>query len=435
MTPADKNQFLLSALTVFLAQAKEMVFFKDLDLVYVGASDSFARLVGMEKGTDLIGLTDFDIFSPALARKYTKDDRAMLCSGCAIDGYIEPLPDKNGKKSYSSTHKYPIRDKCGKLIGLCGVAYDVTAQMELELERENSRLSRQMFDSVLEADLTENRLLRVEGADWLFQLNVTEGAPFVDAVREVARQAVHPDHRQAFLDHFSLARLRAEYKDGLQECTITTCVRIGAQYHWMEWHSRIYHSRVSDTLRVTTFLRDVDEEVRSKQRLEKRADTDALTGLSNRQNVMRRIADCFDQEPEEQRCVMLFIDLDRFKQINDCLGHKYGDLVLQQVAEQMSVLFREDDVFGRIGGDEFLVFFRRAPARDIIERRARQIVDAVARCREELGTDLSVTCSVGVAFGRYGETTASRLYEAADRAMYKAKELGRNQVFFYEDFR
>lgn len=434
MDEEQSGRFLISAFRTLLEHSPDMVFVKDLNLVYWAASDTFARLVGHEKGEELIGKTDFDIFPPALAEKYTRDDRGILDNGICVEDYIEPLPEQNGKKNYSSTSKYVVRNERGEIVGLYGVARDATAEVALETEREQNRLSRQMFDSVLEADLTEDRMLRTEGSGWVERLGFLADTSFTGAVRFLAESLIHPDYAREFRERYDRKILMEDYRTGRDEFSHIIHLRTeGGSYRWAELRTRTYHSRVSDTLRVTTFIKDMDEDVRARQELQEKAVTDALTGLRNRENVLVSIAQCLADSDKTHAHALLFIDLDSFKQVNDRWGHRLGDKILQKTAERLQKLFRKDDILGRIGGDEFLVFLKDVPSRADAEERARRVVEMLPFRYCEQEKDVCITYSVGMAFCHGGEISVDQLCEQADQAMYRAKAQGRNRVFFYND--
>lgn len=429
-----KKDFYYLTLCALLENSDDMVFVKDVNLVYVAASKSFARLVGRESAAELVGKTDFDFFDQALAQKYNEDDRTILSSGECSKGYIELLPSQNEKKRYSSTSKYLIHDQDGAIVGLYGVARDVTVQMELEAARESSQFSRQMFDAVLEADITKDRLLGVEGSGWAERLNVREEMSLSELTESMASTLIHIDYKTEFLAHYSLTHLKAAYDRGVLEFTHRTYLNgVDDDGRWMECQTRLYHSRISNTVRITTFLRDIDDEVRGQQQLQKKANTDALTGLSNRANVLEQVTDRLAKGAPHEQCALLFIDLDCFKQVNDRWGHRFGDKVLQRTAERLRQIFGADDVLGRIGGDEFLVFLNQVSSKEWVEGRARRLVEAMAFYRPECNSEICVTCSVGVALCRTVEASVDRLYEYADKAMYRAKEIGTDHVYFFDD--
>lgn len=433
MDEQNRSRLLLAALQVHLSTSPDMIFVKDPNLVYQAGSDCFARLVGHEKGEELVGKTDFDIFSPELAKRYTNDDHSILDSGVDMVDYLEPLPERDGRKLYSSTSKYLLRDEDGALLGFLGVARDVSAEAALEAERESGQLSRQMFDSVLEADLNENRLLRVEGSGWVEQLaQDMNGGSFTDAIAYMNTHFIHPDYICEFLQYYDPGLLKANYALNRDEFKHITYLRSGGAYRWVECHTRVYHSRVSNTLRITTFIKDMDEEVRQKQTLQEKAVTDALTGLRNRESIFSGIVERMKQQPDRLHA-LFFIDLDCFKQVNDCWGHHLGDEVLRGTSERLQDFFRaRDALLGRIGGDEFLIFLPDLKNDAEVHSVARALMEQLPFCCREADREVCVTYSVGVSIQRGGEVTMEQFCQQADSAMYHAKTHGRNQLYFYE---
>jgi diguanylate cyclase (GGDEF)-like protein/PAS domain S-box-containing protein len=187
--------------------------------------------------------------------------------------------------------------------------------------------------------------------------------------------------------------------------------------------------------RIEGTIEDITDRKQAEERVEFLAYYDALTGLPNRSLLQDRLAKALaNARRRREKVALLFLDLDRFKIINDSLGHSFGDLLLQQVAERLKDLAREQDTVARIGGDEFLIVlsaFKDVPDAAVA---AERIMDAI--CREFLvqGRRFSVSCSIGIAvFPEHGADNET-LIKNADAAMYCAKESGRNAVrFFTED--
>ena len=124
----------------------------------------------------------------------------------------------------------------------------------------------------------------------------------------------------------------------------------------------------------------------------------------------------------------LFIDVDDFKGVNDRLGHQVGDRVLVQLASLLQRTFRQSDVVGRYGGDEFLVWMRDAPSPQLVEHRAQQLCESVAACE-----DFPTSISVGVALWPQDGSDYDELLHAADQALYTAKGAGKNRVAFSQN--
>lgn len=165
-----------------------------------------------------------------------------------------------------------------------------------------------------------------------------------------------------------------------------------------------------------------------KRNIEQKSEVDALTGLPNRTQALRRFRHL--QRGGQQLCVLI-IDLDRFKTINDTHGHEAGDSVLRAVARALKQELRQQDVVSRWGGEEFVML---VPAESI--ERGKAIAERARRNVESLnvkthGASISVTASFGVAFGKAERDSLEELLMKADEMLYQAKTEGRNQVRLY----
>ena len=183
---------------------------------------------------------------------------------------------------------------------------------------------------------------------------------------------------------------------------------------------------------IVVNARDISERKAFELELERRATHDALTNLPNRALLLDHINDLIE-DPAPHSNALLFFDLDRFKLVNDSLGHDAGDHVLRSVAARLQTAARPGDVVARFGGDEFVVVCRGVDLATATEV-AEDLRDAVSLPIFVGGRELTLTASAGVrVFGpprreRRSSTTAGMLLRDADGAMYEAKEAGRDQV-------
>jgi diguanylate cyclase (GGDEF)-like protein/PAS domain S-box-containing protein len=187
--------------------------------------------------------------------------------------------------------------------------------------------------------------------------------------------------------------------------------------------------RVSHTI---GFFRDLTEEHAAQKRIEELAYHDALTGLPNRLLLSQR-ADFALRVAERNsgECGVFFIDLDRFKNINDSMGHTFGDRVLVDVAARLKRCLRETDTLCRLGGDEFVIFLQAIDARGA-EVLAQRILNTMGRPFAIEAMDFSVGCSIGVALYPEDGKTLDTLIKCADTAMYLVKSRGRGSFRFYQ---
>ena len=180
-------------------------------------------------------------------------------------------------------------------------------------------------------------------------------------------------------------------------------------------------------------LEDVSTRKATEARADEMARLDPLTGLPNRLHLRERLAEALARlQRDGEACAVLLIDLDRFKPVNDTLGHPIGDALLEKVADRLRSTVRPTDTVARIGGDEFVIL--QAGVRDAAgtQALARRIVDLIGRTYMVEGHLLTIGTSVGVALAPDDGVDADRLLKNADLALYRAKLDGRGTYRFFE---
>ena len=176
--------------------------------------------------------------------------------------------------------------------------------------------------------------------------------------------------------------------------------------------------------------RSLKNEVRDRELAERELQFlithDSLTGLPNRQGMMRHLEQAIDTVDEGHRLAVLFIDLDQFKDINETLGHHLGDELLRQIPDRLARELEDADLLGRLGGDEYLVVARRRDSERVtrLADRLLGVLDKPFRIREH---QLFISASIGLAFLDASSSSPSELIQNADAALFRAKQLGRNQ--------
>ncbi len=184
-------------------------------------------------------------------------------------------------------------------------------------------------------------------------------------------------------------------------------------------------------LRVS-LISDITEQKHSDELIWKQANYDALTGLPNRRLFRDRLElELRKSHRAENRMALLFLDLDRFKEVNDTLGHDAGDLLLVQAARRISSCVRESDTVARLGGDEFTIILSELGDGSSVERIAHDIVRRLAepfRIEDEV---VYVSASIGITVYPDDSTEVDGLLRNADQAMYEAKNAGRNRYSFF----
>jgi len=169
----------------------------------------------------------------------------------------------------------------------------------------------------------------------------------------------------------------------------------------------------------------------SERRFRSLAYLDALTGIANRRSILDQIAGYLASSASAQPCSLCYLDLDRFKAINDDFGHEFGDLLLVAFVARVKACLREGDLLGRIGGDEFIVFLGDTSPAAALTLAARLCL-ALQEPWQLQGMTLQTTSSIGIAHGFDGRRNVHELIRQADTALYQAKRAGRARVVVAE---
>lgn len=177
---------------------------------------------------------------------------------------------------------------------------------------------------------------------------------------------------------------------------------------------------------------DVTEEVEARRRIEFLSQHDALTGLPNRTRLQEFLDGKLKALPTvDQPLVMLSLDLDRFKPVNDLLGHAAGDLVLNEVSSRLADCVRHGDLVARIGGDEFVLILSDVSSQEEVEALCRRLIESIERPIAIDEQEVFVSASIGIAMAPNDACEAAELLRYADIALYEAKSGGRNTWRFY----
>jgi diguanylate cyclase (GGDEF)-like protein/PAS domain S-box-containing protein len=327
----------------------------------------------------------------------------------------------------------PIFDHRGNIIGSLPTAVDITDRKRIE---EKLALSEEQYRFVLEGS-------ELGFWDWNIATNTVERNERWAVMLGYSNQEIQ-DTTQQWTDFI--------YPDDREKAwrSITDVLEGRSEIHKLEY--RMLHkdgsirwildqAKIMKTSlegrpqRMCGTHTDITERKKLELELEKNAKTDFLTGLFNRRHFMGLA------NQELHRAIrfsnpmsILMVDLDNFKRINDTHGHKSGDNVLKKFSDVCRLAFREIDIIGRIGGEEFAILLPET-SRDQAIEAAERLRTRIATTNISTDQDLAIefTVSTGVASLSSEDDTLDVLLSHADNALYKAKNTGRNQVRFYED--
>lgn len=198
---------------------------------------------------------------------------------------------------------------------------------------------------------------------------------------------------------------------------------------------RINYAAIVDDQKNLRFvigkLEDIDMAMQERLRLKKEATTDGLTGLMNRKTFLESV-ERYLLDYKSYECALIYVDLDRFKEVNDLFGHSAGDRAIKDAASKLQVIFANIDFVARFGGDEFCIFVKNIPYDTLLDK-LEWGVDKLSEVYEIGGGSIRVTASIGAVFCKKEKTTFKELFEIAERALYQAKNGGRNQYIIAEN--
>jgi diguanylate cyclase (GGDEF)-like protein/PAS domain S-box-containing protein len=186
-------------------------------------------------------------------------------------------------------------------------------------------------------------------------------------------------------------------------------------------------------LSLTAFATNISERKQAEARLEQLATHDTLTGLPNRALLNDRLQQMLDSAPRGASIAVMFIDLDRFKEVNDSIGHESGDILLREVGRRLQKNLRPSDLVARLGGDEFVVVTHCSRDADSAAAVADKLLAALAAPADIAGYEVFVAASIGISMYPRDGKTKELLFQNADTAMYRAKGAGRNGYRFFEE--
>jgi len=400
--------------------------------VVLDVDEAFTQMLGY-KAEEVIGQPVLDQVHP--------DDRAR-----SVEGWIAMLSTRRIQQMRlrrrradgswiwvdSTVHNYLNQpDRNYVLVELVDVSAEMAAQEALQEQGELlRRLTDAMPDGLLQLDTDRNvvynnaRLLEIlhgspKEARPEAEFADMSGSQEAGVARRPMRAVLHTltDDGMATFET-ALARVLEEGEDQDVEVDVTLP---SAESRRVLMSIRALlrgDGAVSGT--ITTAL-DITDSARARRELEKRATFDALTGCHNRSSILAALRS--DLEREESTCTgVLYVDLDKFKSVNDTLGHAAGDESLIIVAERLRVANRDDDEIGRLGGDEFLVLLRGIPGPEVAMSVAQRVCASLRTSARLSSGTVELRASVGVACVQDEAIDAEELISRADAAMYRSKE-------------
>lgn len=408
-------------LSEILENVSACIYLKDRDGRYLFANKPVRELLNLP-AEEIIGFGDEKFFDAATAANIRKNDRRVLENGEVIRREETNHIARSGAKTTYWSVKLPLRSEHGEIYALCGISTDLT---EIKRGQEEMQLASMVYESSSEAMMVtdaEGNIITINPAF------VETTGYTLDEVR--GRNAgILRSHGQAsaFFDGLSSQLSSTGYWQG----EIAGKRKNGEAYpKWMTINTA-FNADGTPFRRIVLFS-DITEKKKAEAVIWQQANFDALTGLPNR----RMFHDRLEREIKlanrsNGQLALLFIDLDRFKDINDTLGHGNGDALLVEAARRLRSCVRDLDTVARIGGDEFTIILGGLDDTHSVDRTVQGILKSM-EASFALGAERAyVSASIGITYYPQDATEIETLLKNADQAMYMAKQLGRNRCCYF----
>ena len=421
-----------------IATLPDLFWIKGMNGRYVLCNEVFDEFNKVPHGA-MLGKTAYETSRPIDLKKHLESDRKALESHEPVTFEVT-IPSEDGlasKARYYLVQKMAIRNEKGQVTGILGTARDISESRRLEEEiRRRERHYRQLLNSIPDCIVqhdAKGKILFLNKAmvetiqndigdrfdDFLAKEGAYEsGHAVFDAAREIVAEVIS-----------SKKQIVKEIE--FQSCSGETLT------HELRYAPELAEDgtvvSVSGVGRDFTEKKKVEHALRAKEReLERLAYNDSLTGLANRVKFSETLSTYLDEASATSgKVALLTLDIDRFKNINDTLGHIAGDQLLIQFAQRLQSEIGDRGWLGRLGGDEFVVIMPDICCRDQAVEISQDIICAISKPMQ-IGSNLvNVSTSLGIAIGPDDSSSGETLFRFADTALYHAKSSGRNRACCY----
>ncbi len=392
---------------------------RDVAGKYIYANRRFIEFFGLQD-REVLGQTDFSLLEAPLAVDLWASTVESLRLRQAVTSEYRVVGEGNVRQ-LRAVHQ-TLFDAQGNPVALILEAEDITVNKHAE---EQLRITARVFEQAGEAIVVTDPEGIIQTTNVAFA-GITGFSVDEALGQPVGRLLKSGRHSQDFYADM----WRALRENGFWQGEIWNRRKNGEVYP--EW---LTINRVDDAAghveHYVSVFSDISDIKNAQRKAEYLAAHDVLTGLPNRTLFHDRLRHALAQaRRKKERVALMFIDLDNFKDINDTLGHDVGDELLKQAAGRLQQVMRDVDTVARLGGDEFTAILSDCDA-EAASTVSRRIVDELAASFDIQSRQLFVSASVGVAFFPEDGNDSNALVKAADTAMYRAKELGRNRVEFF----
>jgi len=341
---------------------------------------------------------------------------------------IHRFKHKNGHWIWVRIRGKTHFDKDNKAIRITGTHSDITKEREKQLKyNQLAQMIEQTHDSVISTDLDGIITNWNRGSEVLLEYSAKE------MIGEHITSIYLQEDFDALLENIEILKKEEE------QHSIIRLVKKSGTIIFADLSLSLLKDEDGNAYGMVGYSQDITERKKAedilyeqKNMLDYQAHHDALTGLPNRTLFMDRLHQGIEKAKRNKtELALFFLDLDRFKQINDSLGHEIGDRVLNIITKRLNDVMRQEDTLARLGGDEFTIIMENLKNSQDASILANKILKILEEVMLVDGHSLYISCSIGISVYPKDENDAGNLLKDADAAMYRAKDEGRNNYQFY----
>ncbi|MFV1921826.1 MAG: EAL domain-containing protein [Methylotenera sp.] len=395
-----------------------MIWLKDKDSRILVANTAYAEMAGVDDSKLLEGKSDFDFWSPSLAKTYVEDDLKVMESREPVT-LVEKVKKKSGSASWAETYKAPVIVN-NEVVGTVGYARDITEERRLlstitEKDLQFTSLLKNLPLTIVRYDTNCKRtFVNTNHQEASALIGKTPEEMWIPTIKNITAAEF-----QARLMHVLFHGEKQTFEMHCQEGDKTIVNMVTLLPEFDEHHQ---------VIGALTIANDVSEISKYRDDLEYMAYHDALTSLPNRSLINQELQKLAKQG---MRFALFFMDLDLFKEINDTLGHVVGDELLVEAAKRIASVVKDVDMVARMGGDEFAILVSNFKDKSQLITLAEKVAEKLASPFTIDEINFFVSASIGIACYPADSDSVEDLIKYADTAMYDAKKQGRNNFQFY----
>lgn len=294
------------------------------------------------------------------------------------------------------------------------------------------KATEKLYDNIYELNITKNCSANVSTQRYFESLGAPPSLPYNEGLKVIAQKQIKDEYREGYIQTFCTENVLKQYELGNTDLRYDFLItEDGTHYYWMRIDARVYYNKEDNCIHMFTYRKNIDKEKRQEIAMMKEARIDNLTQLYNRASIQTIIEKRLLTDPHHLHAFFI-LDIDHFKKANDLYGHAFGDYVLMQFAKTLKDNFRSEDIVGRLGGDEFIVFLP-IPSIEFVYKKVKSLQKALNQEIIFDGSQMEISASIGVCMAPQDGVDFVTLYKKADQALYISKESGRNTFTIYNE--